>query len=92
MDIVVGQILNWLAKVLPPLLAAFGLGYKMGKENEAEAKKELLKKELELDLAKNKNKVLEDSYNKLDLDILGDAISEGAAIDATKRDNKPRGT
>ena len=85
MDIVVGQILDWLSKHLPPMLAAFGLGYKMGKEGESDLRKELLKKELELEKEQNKNKVLTDNLDKSDADVLADALREGQSI----RNSKP---
>jgi len=76
MDIIVGQILDWLSKHLPPILAAFGVGYKMGQAGEADAKKELLKKEIELETEKNKNKVLTDNLGKSDADIVADILSD----------------
>lgn len=85
MDLVVKAFLDWLAKYLPPMLAAFGVGYKLGKEGEHEAKKELAKKELELELEKNKNKVFVDNADKSDADILADALRQGNE----KRNSKP---
>lgn len=84
MDIVVGQILDWLSKHLPPILAAFGLGYKMGQAGEADAKKELIKKELELETEKNKNKVLNDNLGKSDSDVIADILGDRERISKTE--------
>ncbi len=85
MDLAVKAFLDWLAKYIPPMMAAFGVGYKLGKEGEYEAKKELAKKELELELEKNANKVLNDIYDKSDADVLADALREGESIRNSKR-------
>lgn len=78
MDIVVKAVLDWLSKHLPPILAAFGIGYKMGQKGEAEAKKNLLKKEHELELEKNKTKVLTENAGKSDADIVDGIFSDGS--------------
>jgi len=77
MEIVVQAILDWLSKHLPPILAAFGIGYKLGQEGEAAAKKELFKKELELEKEKNINKVHQEFDGKSDADIILGAASSG---------------
>lgn len=74
MEIVVAEFLKWLSRYLPSFLAAFGLGYKMGQKGEAEAKKKLLATELNLDLEKNKNKILTDNLGKSDLDVVNDLV------------------
>lgn len=84
MDIIVSQILDWLSKHLPPILAAFGVGYKMGQSGEADAKKELLKKGIELETEKNKNKVLNDNLGKSDADVIADILSDRERISKTE--------
>lgn len=78
MDIVVQAILDWLSKHLPPILAAFGVGYKTGQEGEAAAKKELLKKEHELELEKNKTKIFTENAGKSDSDVVNDIFSNSS--------------
>ena len=85
MELAVKAFLDWLAKRLPPILAAFGFGYKLGQRGEAQAQFDLIKKELELEREKNKNKVLSENYDKSADDILRDAISEGQRIIESKR-------
>jgi hypothetical protein len=84
MDIIVGQILDWLSKHLPPILAAFGVGYKMGQAGEASAKVELIKKEIELETEKNKNKVLTDNLGKSDADVVADILGDRERISKTE--------
>lgn len=84
MDIIVSQILDWLSKHLPPILAAFGFGYKMGQAGEADAKKELLKKGIELETEKNKNKVLNDNLGKSDADVISDILGDRERISKTE--------
>lgn len=84
MDIIVSQILDWLSKHLPPILAAFGFGYKMGQSGEANAKKELIKKEIELETEKNKNKVITENIDKSDADIVADILSDRERISKTE--------
>lgn len=84
MDLVVEKILDWLSKHLPPILAAFGIGYKMGQSGEANAKKELIKKEIELETEKNKNKVLTENIGKSDADIVADILSDRERISKTE--------
>ena len=81
MDIVVKAVLDWLSKHLPPILAAFGIGYKMGQKGEAEAKKNLLKKEHELELEKNKTKILTENLGKSDADIVDGIFGDGSDPD-----------
>jgi len=83
-DIVVGQILDWLSKHLPPILAAFGVGYKLGQSGEADAKKELFKKELELEKAKNINRVHEKFDGMSDADIVLESLPRGGASEEEK--------
>ena len=84
MDLIVEKILDWLSKHLPPILAAFGFGYKMGQSGEADAKKELIKKEIELETEKNKNKVLTDNIGKSDSDVIADILSDRERISKTE--------
>lgn len=84
MDLVVEKILDWLSKHLPPILAAFGIGYKMGQSGEANAKKELIKKEIELETEKNKNKILIENIGKSDADIVADILSDRERISKTE--------
>lgn len=79
MVLVVKAILDWLSKHLPPILAAFGIGYKMGQQGESDMKKELIKKELELEKEKNKTKVLEDNANKSDADVVADIFRNSSS-------------
>ena len=81
MEIVVQAILDWLSKHLPPILAAFGIGYKMGQKGEADAKKQLLKKEHDIELERNKTKVLTENLGKSDADIVDGIFSDGSSSD-----------
>lgn len=60
------EILLWLERVLPGILTAFGIGYKMGGDGREELEKELIDEKLEHEKTKNKLKVESDSTPAID--------------------------
>lgn len=53
--------LEWLERVLPGLLAAFGVGYKLGKSGKEDVEADLNTAKLELKLKENHEKVDRDN-------------------------------
>lgn len=71
-------LFDWLAKNLPSLLAAFGVGYKIGRQGVNDAEKEALKLKHELEKKKNEDVVEANHAGMSDSDIVMDAIKQGS--------------
>jgi hypothetical protein len=76
MNDLVKAILDFLEKVIPSALGAFGIGYSLGKEKTQKVQNELDKAKLDLEFEKNKESVLSDDSGKSAADILRSAIDE----------------
>ncbi len=72
----VDRIFDWLEKTLPGLLAAFGVGYKMGSEESEKLKGELAKKEVQLKETQIDLQVEKEFAGKSDRDVILDAIAK----------------
>lgn len=70
---VVTQILEWLERVLPGLIAAFGLGYKIGDDGKRKLQGQLDETETELKLKENELQNEKDFAGKSSADIIRDA-------------------
>lgn len=70
-------LFDWLAKKLPPLLAAFGIGYKFGRRDVVEAENKALELKFELEKLQNEEAVKLKHEGMSDADIVRDAIEQG---------------
>jgi hypothetical protein len=74
------RFFDFLEKHLPGLLAAFGIGYKVGAQKVEELSDEVEKLKLEKSLSDNKVKENEKNASKSSRDLVNDAISEGRGV------------
>lgn len=72
---ILNRILEWLEKYLPGLIVAFGLGYKKGKSEELNLRKEILDLETKQKRLKNQNAVEKKYTNMSDADVV-DSIAK----------------
>jgi hypothetical protein len=71
---------KFIKEVLPNLLLAFGVGKRVGEAGKEKVENELVETKLELGKLKNQVTVQEANSGKSDIDIVNDAISEGAKL------------
>lgn len=62
------EFLEWLERVLPTILAAFGLGYKAGQGSTAKLESELSEVKLELKIKENHEQIERDNIGVSDVD------------------------
>ena len=79
-------LFDWLSKKLPPLIAAFGLGYKAGKSQVDEKDREILDLKLKVELEKNENDVQKSMLDKSDLELVRESIADGGGSKPGKAD------
>lgn len=70
-------LFDYIAAKAPVLLAAFGIGYKVGHEKVQELETENLKLGLALEKERNANTVRENENSKSDADLVRDSINDG---------------
>lgn len=71
------QILEWVERVLPGLLTAFGLGYKLGDEGKRQVRAELDKTKTELELKNNELQNEKDFSGKSSDDVIDEYFGNG---------------
>lgn len=74
------KLLDYIAKVLPNILAAFGIGYSIGEAGKDKVKDELLDQKLKSGLEQNKLKTALKRVTQLPSDIIKRAISRGKSL------------
>lgn len=57
-EVILNRFLDWVEKVLPTAIAAFGLGNKMGAAGKREVARQLLRTKYELEKKENEVKIL----------------------------------
>lgn len=62
------EFLEWLERIVPGLLAAFGLGYKLGNRAITKVEADLSEAKLELQIKENHEKVDHDNAGVSDVD------------------------
>lgn len=64
------QVLEWLERIVPTVIASFGLGLKVGETGKNKIRAELDKTKTELELKNNELQNEKDFYDKSDDDIV----------------------
>lgn len=80
------KLLEVLEKWLPPAIAAFLIGKRVGESGKDKAELELKKMKLILEKVENEQKVISKNSGKSDLDIVRDTIRECSDIES-REDN-----
>ena len=73
------QVLEWLERVLPGLIGAFGLGYKVGQSGTQKVKNDLSRTELAKEEVENELQNEKDFEHKSDADTIRDAVKGSGA-------------
>lgn len=71
------KLVDWIIERLPAIMAAFGVGYKIGNRKVQELETDVLKLELELEKKKNEDTIRKDTAGKSDADLVRDSIRDG---------------
>ena len=71
------KFFDWLERVAPSVIAAFGVGFQVGQNKLNQEKDKNQELTLALELEKNKNEIAQENAGKSDADIVRDAIRKG---------------